>query len=162
MLLMKEPLARLGVGRAASCCVAWLCVAFCLSGCDPFQPSVELNVEPTEAEMRAAVQGYLDQINKSIEENRRIHLRDNGSGNLPQDMLVESRVVVASFGKLTAAPAPDGLGYICTFDMTLAADGADTLTTQNLIKSMVKETFTGRFLKFDGDWIYQATDDTGA
>ncbi|MFV3073391.1 hypothetical protein [Niveispirillum fermenti] len=91
--------------------------------------------EPSEAQMRDAVQGQFDQVNSAAAEVGRLIGRREGFKAMGE---------IRSFKKHQCKAKPDSNGYVCSFSII-----ADTLMGE------IQQTGEKTFLKTDKGWVVQ-------
>jgi hypothetical protein len=113
--------------------------------------------EPSEAEMRGAVQSYIDGINRNIEEMGKTPPDRNNPMSMIQSLggaiLKGSRLEIGAFKKLSAGRAPDGNGYIAFYDLQLRATGNAGSVWDSILRTS-GERCSARFINTDTGWIW--------
>lgn len=112
--------------------------------------------EPTEAEMRAAVQAYIDGVNRNIEKKQGSKL-DRNDPLSPFDvmgaaLLKGTKLSLVEFKKLSAGPAPDGNGYIAFYDIQIHATGNAGSMWNRFLKTGSR--CRARFIQTADGWVW--------
>jgi hypothetical protein len=113
--------------------------------------------EPTEAEMRQAIQDRIDMVNENIAKMRNTQLDKNNPMSAIFAMagaaIGDTRYVIGDFHKLSAQKAQDKPGYMCDYMLQLRATGRSA----GLMDSIMKwggEVCTARFVKSGDHWVW--------
>ncbi|WP_339922772.1 hypothetical protein [uncultured Cyclobacterium sp.] len=117
--------------------------------------------EPTEAQMRFAIQSQVDLKNKKIEQISNTKLNKQNSMNLPLVLggmfLKDAEVVLEYFRKITCEKSANRGGFVCDYSIKKSIKGG---VSGNMINSMMgdigagmADIETGRFVKTDEGWM---------
>lgn len=117
--------------------------------------------EPTEAQMRFAIQSQVDLKNKKIEQISNTKLNKQNSMNLPLVIggmfLKDAEVVLEYFRKITCEKSANRGGFVCDYSIKKSIKGG---VSGNMINSMMgdigagmADIETGRFVKTDEGWM---------
>ncbi|HRQ87951.1 MAG TPA: hypothetical protein PLA50_04090 [Bacteroidia bacterium] len=125
-------------------------------------PSPEESGEPTEAEMREAIQRRIDQMNGNITGMSQIQPDPENpiSALLALGGLVmgDARFRIGAFRKIGAAKAQGKPGYVCDYLLQLRMDGNAGAMMDSIMK-LGGEHCTARFVKTGGTWVWIAPGD---
>lgn len=118
--------------------------------------------EPTEAEMRQAIQNRIDSINQNLATMRNTRPDPNnpisGLMALGGMLLGDTKYYIGDFKKIGAEKAQGKPGYMCDYMLQLRVDGETSAPVDSIMK-FGGSLCTARFVKLDGAWVWIAPGD---
>jgi len=150
-----QPIVRPSAPRAWRCLLLAGFLLCGLVGCGGGNPA---DREPTEAELRRAIQDRVDIINHNIQEMRKAPVQEgdpiSAMMRLTGEAVGDARVQIAGFRKLGAVPAVGKPGWMATYTIDIDVIGGSPFMNTQFLNSLGGTNNTARFIHDGETWIF--------